>query len=243
MEICERRSRKRNWDESDTYKLLELVEIHYDRLFGKFSAQLTNTCKKNLWNSIAESFEDRSGEECRHKFQKVKSENVIVYNRHRKQMNATGGGPPPKPLSAITEKVISLMGTSNPRISGIEGGIDTAVPTTPTQRKRPIFSGSCSFDSSGHSNPYPNKSPKLCENDSIKQRSPRKESKVSVDELLRQNLEKQHHLVMEKVKKEMELVDLQMNVAKLQYENELKRKEILEAEAARGESDRYAFLH
>nr|XP_034332402.1 uncharacterized protein LOC105324999 [Crassostrea gigas] len=39
----------------------------------------------------------------------------------------TGGGPPPRPLSAIAETVSNVVGQHNACLSGIDGGIDSSM--------------------------------------------------------------------------------------------------------------------
>lgn len=39
----------------------------------------------------------------------------------------TGGGPPPRPLSAIAETVSKVVGQHNACLSGIVGGIDSSM--------------------------------------------------------------------------------------------------------------------
>mgnify|MGYP003686483879 CR=1 FL=1 len=48
----------------------------------------------------------------------------------RKHARQTGGGPPPKPPTAAEMKIIDLM-KDQPNFSGIDGGFQTSMPSTP----------------------------------------------------------------------------------------------------------------
>ncbi|XP_061179493.1 uncharacterized protein LOC133188127 [Saccostrea echinata] len=49
------------------------------------------------------------------------------FSEARKQSKLTGGGPPPKPLTAAEEKIIEMM-KDRPNFSGIVGGFESSVP-------------------------------------------------------------------------------------------------------------------
>lgn len=233
-----KRPRKQNWSEAEVFLLLDNVEHHYDKLFGRFSANLTYREKRDLWEKIAEAFTNRNAEELKHKFQKLKSEKITEYNGYLKRVKATGGGPQPKPLSNVTERVIAIIGFSNPKISGLEGGIDTAhcgeVPSTSVQ------SSASSLDlRHGEDETTPRKkAPTTSQRRNLSSNSKR----TLVDVQVHENLNKQHELIIGKIKKEHELLDLQLQVARLQLQNEETRKQILNKKLNREESDRYAFL-
>ena len=47
-----KRPRKQNWSEAEVFKLLDNVEQHYDKLFGRLSASLTYKEKRDLWEKL-----------------------------------------------------------------------------------------------------------------------------------------------------------------------------------------------
>lgn len=230
-----KRTRKHNWSDEEVFRLLDYVEQNYDKLFGKLSSHLTYKEKRSMWEDIANKFNDRNAEECKHKFQKLKSEKIIEYHGYLKRVKATGGGPAPKPLSELTEKVIAIIGTSNPKICGLEGGIDTALPETESPSS--VRSSSSSFDKCEAPPQKLIKVDKKSTTTSLSQRP------NLIEDQVRNNLQQQHELAIEKLKKETDLIDLQMNIAKLQLENEQKRKMLLDSELSRLDCDRYAFLN
>lgn len=232
------RQRKQNWSDEEIVKLLDYVEVHYDQLYGKFSSNVTHQAKRRLWESTP--LQNRTWEECRHKFQKLKSEKITEYNNFLKASNATGGGPAPESPTEITERIIAIVGSKNPKISGIDGGIDTSTSAIcddqPTHEEND--------DEEDIIETAIDEPPSKLKRASNAASTGKGKSEVrsQLEDRVHQNLEKQHELSMEKLRNEMELLQLQSKVAQLQLENEEKRKVLLSKKLERFSSDEYAFL-
>ena len=124
------KKRKQNFTSAECALLVDLVEKNMDTLRGQFSSSITNIKKQELWKSIASrinslGYEKRTPSEIRDKWRNLsqiaKKINTGIMQSQRK----TGGGPPAKPPSATTEKIINLL-SDEPSFSGIQGGLESA---------------------------------------------------------------------------------------------------------------------
>jgi len=131
--------RKSNWTADNIHRLLDHVELHYEKLIGRFSSNLSAKEKKHLWETIARDFPDREVEEVKRKFFNMKAEKVRSFSAYKKRIAATGGGPPPNPPSPLTQRIIKIIGEENPKVNGISGGIDTATSDWQSAAAADIF--------------------------------------------------------------------------------------------------------
>ena len=92
---------------------------------SKFTNQITNVKKNKVWREVqmkvnALGVASRSVPEVKNKWnnmiQKAKKENTEFVTKAR----ATGGGPPPTPLSPISSRIVDIYGDS-PAFSGLMG--------------------------------------------------------------------------------------------------------------------------
>ncbi|XP_014665060.1 PREDICTED: myb/SANT-like DNA-binding domain-containing protein 4 [Priapulus caudatus] len=114
MEKTERKRRPK-FALAELEVLADEVSLQKDILFGKFSSTVTFQRKKALWCSIAEKVNavsevERTGEECRKKWQYTQSDVKQKAARRKRDGAATGGGTLNVPdLSPIEEKIASLL--------------------------------------------------------------------------------------------------------------------------------------
>ena len=167
--------------------LFDEMEINYSKLFGQFSSKVTKEDKKKIWMTIADSL-NRDVEDVRRKFTALKSEKLRQYSIYRRKMNGTGGGPPPRDLSPLTQRLLDVIGENNPKVQGIGSQMDSSNLSTVEAVEEAI-------DSDDENRPPKAKRVKV-----------NKESKL--ESLLIQQSEERH-------KKEMELLDLKIQNAKL----------------------------
>lgn len=203
--LSDNRVRNKNWTENETYLFLELIEPNYNKLFGKFSSSTTLQDKHQIWQEISTKLPSRSVDELKRKLSKLKSTHVKCYSDYKKQLNKTGGGPPPEEPSNITMKVLSLLGgENNPRISGLGTGMDSSDLTDLNESNEET------------SSPFiPASKPPTCikrKLDTIEKAPPSKRSHVE-EQILEHN-EREH--------------ELRMQLLALQIENERKRGVLLD---------------
>ncbi|XP_048738819.1 uncharacterized protein LOC125653405 [Ostrea edulis] len=125
--------RKPNWNADETLALASLVEENKHILRGKLGPTLTSEMKHRTWQSIAERLAAmgvgpaRTAVEVEKKWHNVFSKSKSEISDHRRVVTGTGGGPPPKPLSAVATTVCGVVGEDNACLSGIDGGIDSSL--------------------------------------------------------------------------------------------------------------------
>ncbi|XP_056009912.1 uncharacterized protein LOC125678237 [Ostrea edulis] len=125
--------RKPNWSSEESLALTTLVEEYKDVVRGKLSPQLTSQMKSKAWGEIAVKLRamsvgpTRTAAEVEKKWHNIFSKTKTEISNHRRIITGTGGGPPPKSLSAVAEAVTSVIGANNTYLMGIEGGIDTSL--------------------------------------------------------------------------------------------------------------------
>ncbi|XP_064197166.1 myb/SANT-like DNA-binding domain-containing protein 4 [Anguilla rostrata] len=125
--------RKQNWTVEETVMLVEEVEAKKEIIKGKFSPTLTSRHKKEVWKQIADSINAsfsstiRSPQECEKKWYNVLSKAHQEISTVKKATSGTGGGPAPKPLSAVAEVVLHILGENNATISGVGDCQDAAL--------------------------------------------------------------------------------------------------------------------
>ncbi|XP_041461245.1 uncharacterized protein LOC121412519 [Lytechinus variegatus] len=97
-------------------------------LCDPISANLTHSMKMQAWNNISEAVSyaagnQRSVEELRVKLSNLKSTVKKAYNKRKRLMGGTGGGPPPAPLEQWQDLLIDFMGQE--ALDGVIGGVET----------------------------------------------------------------------------------------------------------------------
>ncbi|XP_046558951.1 nuclear apoptosis-inducing factor 1-like [Haliotis rubra] len=126
----EKKSRRSNFQASELDILVEEVTHHQSTLFGAFSATVTAKVKGRLWEAIAERINavcatNRRAMEVRKKWNDykcyVKKKSISL----KKEQKLTGGGNAPANLTAIEEKVLSMIPTC--QIDGVEGGMEVGL--------------------------------------------------------------------------------------------------------------------
>lgn len=128
------RSRSKNFDQSEKEVLIDLVEKHKNVINAKLTNSVTACKKLKVWDNIktevnAVGLCNRSTKDIRNKWsnihQKAKKEKAEL-DLHRKQ---TGGGPPKKPMSPTSERVVQLF-EDCPSFNGLQGveSIFTGLP-------------------------------------------------------------------------------------------------------------------
>ncbi|XP_062613578.1 uncharacterized protein LOC134275315 [Saccostrea cucullata] len=125
--------RKPNWNADETLTLTNLVDENKNILRGKLGPTLTSDMKARTWQSIAQTLTAmgvgpaRTAAEVEKKWHNIFSKSKSEISDHRRGTTGTGGGPPPKALSAIAEAVSSVVGENNTCLTGIGGGADTTL--------------------------------------------------------------------------------------------------------------------
>ena len=76
--------------------------------------KVTKHGKQTKWGEIADAinslgFKNRTLTEVQAKWKNLVTEAKTKFHAHKNSANRTGGGPPPKPISAKTEQIIDLM--------------------------------------------------------------------------------------------------------------------------------------
>ncbi|XP_046556163.1 uncharacterized protein LOC124265414 [Haliotis rubra] len=84
----------------------------------------------------------RTRDEVEKKWKNLKSSSKKTYSKFRQQTIATGGGPPPTPVSPVTDAVVEAIGRDNVSLTGISDSCDsTALQLLDaiTSRESPIM--------------------------------------------------------------------------------------------------------
>ncbi|XP_048738754.2 myb/SANT-like DNA-binding domain-containing protein 4 [Ostrea edulis] len=127
------KKRKANWTQDECLMLVTMVNEKKNILRSKLGPSLTSRMKKEAWEELSERLNasavntQRTVEEVEKKWHNLLSTSKAEISSYRKTTNGTGGGPPPKPLSAIAETVQMVIGEENAIIDGVQGGIDSSL--------------------------------------------------------------------------------------------------------------------
>ena len=121
----QRKARKANFTSSELAVLTEEVEQNISILKSKFTDNVTNAKKNNIWAEItaavnAVGVAKRTAQEVRDKWKNVTSAAKKEFSDFGKETRRTGGGPAPKPPSAATAKIIAMF-KDTPSFSGLSG--------------------------------------------------------------------------------------------------------------------------
>ena len=123
------KSRSTNWSQEEANVILNEYANNKHILESAFTNAITHEVKRNIWSEIATKVNAigvavRTGEQCKHKWKGMKMEAKKEFNIRRKDVNKTGGGPPPKELKSSVLRTIDLM-KDQASFKGVEGGVDT----------------------------------------------------------------------------------------------------------------------
>ena len=120
-----RRNRKPNFSENEISVITEKVKNHLEVIQSKFSNNLTNKKKNQIWQEITEAVNavgmaGRSLTEVKDKWRSMHSIAKKEFSAFRRETQKTGGGPAPKPPSLSSEKIIEVF-EDTPAFSGLNG--------------------------------------------------------------------------------------------------------------------------
>ena len=121
-----KRARKPNFSSAECALILQLAEENIETIREKFSSTITNKRKHAVWQNICERV-NALGVAKRSAID-VKETWRAMRNEARKDMSRekTGGGKPPAPPKATSQRIIELFG-DEPGFSGIQGGIESGI--------------------------------------------------------------------------------------------------------------------
>ncbi|XP_046374464.1 uncharacterized protein LOC124147755 [Haliotis rufescens] len=125
-----KRIRKVNWMPIEVDILIQEVEKNHHILFSAFCNTVTNVQKKKIWTDIAQkicanSLVKRDEKDIKKKWTDIKSQARRKAASLKREICATGGGPPPQPLNEVEERIVSLIPSC--QIDGCEGGLESDV--------------------------------------------------------------------------------------------------------------------
>ena len=133
MEIVQektQRKRSKNFESSEITLITELVEQNINVLTDKFKSSNGNSAlnkekKRQVWDQITERVNSlgvcyRTSKEIKTKWSNLHQEAKAAYTANTLDKKRTGGGPPAKPLSATTEKIVEIY-KDCPSFTGLQG--------------------------------------------------------------------------------------------------------------------------
>ncbi|XP_033731233.1 uncharacterized protein LOC117320858 [Pecten maximus] len=128
-----KRPRVKNFDNDELELLTQLCEQHKDILNSKLTNSKTNEDKKKIWIMMAAEISalgksKRTAECVKTKWANTASEAKRNFSDMQIYKRGTGGGPPPKLLTPLMEKVVDLYKDSA-AFTGLEG---VEVPPPPS---------------------------------------------------------------------------------------------------------------
>ncbi|XP_067670609.1 nuclear apoptosis-inducing factor 1-like [Haliotis asinina] len=118
------KKRKPNWHKEECLLLAELVKERKTVIEGRFGPGVTSANRHEAWQKITDTLnanghQQRSKEEVIKKWKNLKSAGKSAYSTFKNSTTATGGGPPPTPISPVTEAVVDCIGRDNTVLTGI----------------------------------------------------------------------------------------------------------------------------
>ena len=119
------RNRGKNFDTREIQLLTELVEKNIEIINSKFSNSVTNEKKKKIWENItiqinALGVANRTAKEIKTKWINMHQTAKKEYSEDKLYRRQTGGGPCPKPVSSISERIVDLF-KGSPSFDGLSG--------------------------------------------------------------------------------------------------------------------------
>ncbi|XP_046345485.2 uncharacterized protein LOC124126110 isoform X2 [Haliotis rufescens] len=127
------KKRRPNFTKEESLLLAELVASNKVVLEGKFGPGITSLKRQEAWQ-VREMITDtlnaslmhrRTKEEVEKKWKNLKSQSKKAFSNLRQQTIATGGGPPPIPVSPVTDAVVEAIGRDNMSLTGISNSCDS----------------------------------------------------------------------------------------------------------------------
>ncbi|XP_067684406.1 nuclear apoptosis-inducing factor 1-like [Haliotis asinina] len=123
-ETDDSKKRKPNWHKEECLLLAELVKERKTVIEGRFGPGVTSANRHEAWQKITDTLnangrQQRSKEEVIKKWKNLKSAGKSAYSTFKNSTTATGGGPPPTPISPVTEAVVDCIGRDNTVLTGI----------------------------------------------------------------------------------------------------------------------------
>jgi hypothetical protein len=124
-----KRARKPNFSAAECTLILKLAEENIGVIREKFSSTLTNKKKHAVWENIcgkvnALGVAKRSLTDVKEKWRAMRNAARREMAVEKRSLGKTGGGKPPAPPKATSQRIIELFG-DEPSFSGIEGGIES----------------------------------------------------------------------------------------------------------------------
>ncbi|XP_067664176.1 uncharacterized protein [Haliotis asinina] len=124
------KKRKPNWHKEECLLLAVLVKERKTVIEGRFGPGVTSGNRHEAWQKItvtlnANGHQQRSKEEVIKKWKNLKSVGKSAYSTFKNSTTATGGGPPPTPISPVTEAVVDCIDRDNTVLTGI-GPMDSS---------------------------------------------------------------------------------------------------------------------
>ena len=113
-----KRARKKNWTDSEQHLLLDLVNDHYAKLFGKFSDTLTGKTRRIFGHPFQTTSQKELPTTLEKKITQMNSDNIKDYSELKKKIRGPGGEPPPEPSNRFMERILAIFGgDENPKSS------------------------------------------------------------------------------------------------------------------------------
>ncbi len=124
-----KRARKPNFSSAECALILQLAEENIETIREKFSSTITNKRKHAVWQNICERVNalgvaKRSAIDVKEKWRAMRNEACKDMSKEKNSLGKTGGGKPPAPPKATSQRIIELFG-DEPGFSGIQGSIES----------------------------------------------------------------------------------------------------------------------
>ena len=120
--------RKANFSSNECQLILQCTEDNLEVLRGKFSNNLTNKRKNEVWKSISDranslGVASRSVKEVKEKWRAMCGVARREVGNEKRSLGQTGGGKTPPPPNETSQRIIQLI-VDEPGFTGIDGGIE-----------------------------------------------------------------------------------------------------------------------
>ena len=127
--MAEKIPRKANFSPAECQLILQCAEDNLHILRGKFSNNLMNKRKKEVWQSICDRINSlgvvsRSVKEVKEKWRVMCGLARKEVANRRRSLGQTGGGKAPPPPNETFHRIIELI-RDEPGFTGIDGGIQS----------------------------------------------------------------------------------------------------------------------
>ncbi|XP_068762578.1 nuclear apoptosis-inducing factor 1-like isoform X1 [Montipora capricornis] len=130
-----KRNRKPNFTAAECAVIFEEAEQNIEIIKSKFTSTLTNKNKTKVWEDITAKVNSlgvcsRSVFEVKEKWRGMVGAAKKEFVKFGASQRKTGGGEKPASPKSSSKKIIELFG-EDPSFSGIQGGLESAVPAVP----------------------------------------------------------------------------------------------------------------